>query len=502
MRRTDSLFQLVKSLNRTDKRNFRLLTQLTSGNKKYLKLFAAIDRQSVYDENRLLRQFKGDSMVKQFSVTKNYLYNSILRSLAHFYRGPAVSHSRSALYVRILIDKGLQVQAEKILRKARKRAGSVEDFNEVLDLIGLEREILRAEENVRDGGEQTVRMAEEERAATTGLLEIRRYQQMLDEVRLRMLASRHARQPSDVKQLATILGDRQMQADYRPGSHRSEGLRLRLQQCLAIYQNQPAAGIAAGRAVAVLFAEHKFLRVEWGNLAESAVQDVIRGYIAHGQLVAAEDLLEEVLDQAGTDCRVARINGALNRLLLALFRGDPRQSAAILAEVGTLLREERDQLPKSVVLELCYHAAWMSLVANDAKEALRWINAFLNEPRSDLRQDLQSNARLLNLLVHYELGNDDLVEHNLKSTIRFIFKRNRMCQVERLVVRTVRMLIQAKGDGKQERILKAMQKELDLLRKIEFEATAMETLFLPIWLGGKLQHRPMAELLRLRSREV
>ena len=87
MSKSDVLFQLIKSLSRGEKRNFKLLTQLTSGDKKYIQLFDAIDKESDYDESKIIKDLKDDDFTRQFSVAKNYLYNSILKSLAYFYKG-------------------------------------------------------------------------------------------------------------------------------------------------------------------------------------------------------------------------------------------------------------------------------------------------------------------------------------------------------------------------------------------------------------------------------
>ena len=57
MRSSDYLFRLIKALSKGDRRNFKLFAQLQDGDKQYIKLFDAIDRQSEYDEEKLLKQF-------------------------------------------------------------------------------------------------------------------------------------------------------------------------------------------------------------------------------------------------------------------------------------------------------------------------------------------------------------------------------------------------------------------------------------------------------------
>ncbi|MEO7531185.1 MAG: hypothetical protein ABIS69_07230, partial [Sediminibacterium sp.] len=81
-RSTDALFQLVQSLERSEKRNFKLyMTRNTaSGDLKVILLFDALEKMKLYDEEQLL--VKNPSIQKQqLSNLKGHLYREILASL-------------------------------------------------------------------------------------------------------------------------------------------------------------------------------------------------------------------------------------------------------------------------------------------------------------------------------------------------------------------------------------------------------------------------------------
>ena len=83
-RNTDELFQLIKSLNKSEKRLFKLHVKRISGSDdlKILSLFDALDGMNEYDEEKLLR--KNRSIQKrQLSNMKAYLYKQILSSLSY-----------------------------------------------------------------------------------------------------------------------------------------------------------------------------------------------------------------------------------------------------------------------------------------------------------------------------------------------------------------------------------------------------------------------------------
>jgi len=74
-RSTDELFQLIKSLEKSEKRNFKLYINRSGGNEdlKIVQLFDALDKMAEYDEDVLLR--KNTSIKKQqLSNLKAHLY--------------------------------------------------------------------------------------------------------------------------------------------------------------------------------------------------------------------------------------------------------------------------------------------------------------------------------------------------------------------------------------------------------------------------------------------
>ena len=69
MKVTDDLFQLIKSLDQSEKRYFKIFSTMhikDSEENKYIMLFDAIDKQSEYDEDEIRKKFKNE---KTFSIS-------------------------------------------------------------------------------------------------------------------------------------------------------------------------------------------------------------------------------------------------------------------------------------------------------------------------------------------------------------------------------------------------------------------------------------------------
>src|SRR5687767_9940356 len=81
-RSADPLFLLVRSLTKSEKRNFKLYTTRNSSNEdlKVVQLFDALDKLTEYDEAAILKKAPSISKL-QLSNSKALLYKQILASL-------------------------------------------------------------------------------------------------------------------------------------------------------------------------------------------------------------------------------------------------------------------------------------------------------------------------------------------------------------------------------------------------------------------------------------
>ena len=139
----DSLFILVKSLSKSEKRQFNLYVSRLGGNvdAKFFSLFKFLDKMKAYNEKEII---KSNIVTKQqLSNLKAHLYKQILISLR---LNP--SHQNIRLQIReqldfatILYQKGLYKQSLKLLEKAKGLAIDNEEKNVAYEIVELEKVI-------------------------------------------------------------------------------------------------------------------------------------------------------------------------------------------------------------------------------------------------------------------------------------------------------------------------------------------------------------------------
>ena len=121
------LFDLVKSLTKSEKRYIKV--QSGSGEKDYVQLMDALIAQKTYDEDKLVADNGGANFIKHLAVNKQYLYELLLKSMAHF--GQKTSEDKifeKITAANVLIGKGLFLAAYKELKKGQKIAEKYELF--------------------------------------------------------------------------------------------------------------------------------------------------------------------------------------------------------------------------------------------------------------------------------------------------------------------------------------------------------------------------------------
>ena len=139
----ESLFRLIKSLSKSEKRQFKLYVNRLVSNvdTKFIALFDLMDKMTVYDEQKIANS----KIVKreQLSNVKSHLYKQILISLRL-----SISSTNKRLqlreqfdYVYILYNKGLYEQSLQMLQRVKAQAVKLDERSTEFQVIEFEKAI-------------------------------------------------------------------------------------------------------------------------------------------------------------------------------------------------------------------------------------------------------------------------------------------------------------------------------------------------------------------------
>jgi tetratricopeptide (TPR) repeat protein len=175
-----------------------------------------------------------------------------------------------------------------------------------------------------------------------------------------------------------------------------------------------------------------------------------------------------------------------------------------LKEVDEMIEsmtEFEGKIGKESQLMFYYQFAFIHFGVHQHNKALFWLNKVLNDNEKDLRQDIFSYARLFNLVIHYELGNHDLLEYTIKSTARYLQKRERDFPIEKHIMEQMKKLIRTQSASDRVKIFEGFKSGLRKLLKGPEDMIVLKYFDFNIWIESKINNTSYEEeLVRVANR--
>ncbi len=133
-------------------------------------------------------------------------------------------------------------------------------------------------------------------------------------------------------------------------------------------------------------------------------------------------------------------------------------------------------------------------------QTIFWLNKIINAKDMNIRSDIQGFARILNLISHWELQNSDLVEYYIRSTYRFLKKKNDFHLYQKFMLSFLRKLNNATPDN----ITSSFQELYDNLKPLlgnPYEKRAFIYFDILSWLESKLKGKSNQLIIREKAQK-
>lgn len=450
MKPSTELFDLIKSLTKSEKRFFKLSSSLQTGEKNYLKIFDAIDKQQEYDESGVKKQFKKETFIKHFPSEKNHLYKLILKSLRAYHADNTVSSllKQEIKNIEILYNKALFKECNKFLTRAKKQAVAHEKFYYLVELISWEKMLL--EEALEDGQftKDLDTLINEEQEVIEKLRNLAEYHVLYSKINYVFRSGGFVRNEEDRKLVEEIRNHPLIVGKNTALSNRAASICYYTQGFCHMAEGNYSTALEKFRKVKNIIDSHPELRQDLAKRYVRTLNNIHfclidqKNYLEANEAVATLRNLAGQREFASIDVTLSIFkHAAMAELQVCQYTKNFERGFEVIQEIKEGLELYDGKLNKEQVVTLYYYIAYFYFAAGDFNKSLSWLNKVLNDNENTLRQDVYSYARLFNLIVHYELGNFDLLEYITKSTQRYLSKRHRDFGLEKLVIDTVRKLI-------------------------------------------------------------
>ncbi len=503
---SDKLYRLIRSLSPAEKRYFRLFTHNKAENaNKYQQLFEAASSMDTFDEEALKRKvYKGQPPEgKKYSELKAYLYELVLKSLQSFDEQQSVEYRLNHLLqsVAVLYKRGHYDDCRDLLHKAGKLARQYESFTHILEIIRWEKQLAYTRMDVDFLNRQLEHLQFEEDRALEQLRNVSDYRKAFFQAYTTIKKETRLRGYDLKTQLQNIVNQELLSNSDLAGSHKARVMYYRTLNIYHFAALEYQLFYESGKKlIALLESQPHFLRE---NLSDyiAALSNLI---LSCGLLQKYDEVhlclekLRGLTPITDDDRRKIHRQYYSNKLALCTYTGEFEEGRLemerCLNELSAL--DQHDYETASFYFQFCT----ICFGCGDSGSALGYLNEWLNQPRSVEREDLQSLARVLSLILHVEMGNTVLLESLLRSTTRFLQKKNRLYDLERRFMHFVSELMRQPSVREQLGIFQKMKTDLQEVAAMPGAKVLLQTFDLEAWLDSRISGRTFAAVVREKWR--
>lgn len=504
----DSLFVLIKSLSKSEKRQFKIFASRleTSSNTKFLELFTILDKSEVYDEKLILKS--GTIKKIQLSNLKSYLYKQILVSIRLNIPSQNIRYQlREQIdFATILYNKGLYKQSLKILDKTKLQAiendekyiaYEIVEFEKLIESQYITRSIQgRADELVVQAKELNYKNTISSKLSNlslqlygimlkTGYVKSDEEYQYIDDY-----FNKHTARLNETK-----FGFREKYWYYNAYLWRS----FLVQDFLSCYKYS-----------------HKWVTLFYDNKNMIYLNPVffLKGnhYLLESLFMLKYktnfkkylELLEETIHnpQFPVNDNISSLSFLYlynNKLNYHILEGTFTESEYLIPEIINKIKLHSEHLDEHHEMLFYYKIASIYFGTEKYTESIFYLEKIINNKNLYVREDLACFARLLCLIAHYETGKDFNLESQLKSTYTFLIKMNDLHEVQKEIIRFLKKLNSIYPSDIKKEFIRMKERFIEL-EKNKYEKRAFLYLDIISWLESKIENRKISDIIKEKAK--
>ncbi len=503
----DSLFALIKSLSKSEKRQFKLYVGRLGGNSEsnFLALFNVMDKLQRYDEVQILK--KTNIKKQQLSNSKAHLYKQLLVSLK---LSPVHQNIRSQIreqmdFATILYDKGLYKQSLKTLGKAKIIAIENEENNLAYELVELEK-VIESQYITRSLSNRADILSEQAKELSLRNVMASKLSNLSLQLYSWLLRKGYAKNEEDLEIVTRYFNS------HLPKYNISK---LGFKEKLFLYQAYLWYNLIVQDFVSSYRYSQKWIDIFDAKPEMKNVNPVfyLKGYnylleslfmIKHHKKfrIILADLKSNIespnfILNDNTEA-LASMYYYQNKLNLYFLEANFVDGVTFVPEVLEKLNYFKKRMDAHHVMVFYYKIGCMYFGMDDYKNCILYLNKIISNKELSMREDLLCYSRVLNLVAHYEAGLDENIDVLIKSTYKFLIKMNDLQAVQKKMILFLRSLTEL-YPSELKSAFRKLHAELKQYENHPYEKRSFLYLDIISWLESNIENVPMAEIVRRKA---
>ncbi|OEK00976.1 hypothetical protein BFP97_05385 [Roseivirga sp. 4D4] len=509
--KSDALFDLIKSLTQTEKRHFRLFVN-RSGNTedvKFIKLFDAMEGSKTYDDKKILA--KVPSIKKsQFSNQKAHLYKQILASLRHYHIGQNIDIQlrENMDHAKVLYNKGFYKQALKMLGKTKTLAQDTKHFTIALEVLEFEK-LIESEYITRSIENRAEQLAHEVDSTTAKIKSAHRLSNLSLNLYGLFLKNGYARTETEFEQVRSYFELNLPKVEMEELSfyeklyyHQSHVWFNKIVQNFPNAYKHAKAWVELFKVDSAMARKQPVLFIKgYRNLLAALFQ--LQYYSEFCRVLDEVELLskdQQIVKDLNSEILIFKFL-YISKINKHFMEGQFEKGIDLIPEILEKLKLYEGKIDPERVLMFYYKFASLYFGNANYRKAIFYLNQIIYFKDVKLREDIHCFARILNLIAHFEDGQDFHLEYQIKSTFQFIGKMNDQQEVQKEIIQFLRKTGKIKPDELKGEFIKLYDR-LELLNENLYERRPFLYLDILSYLKSRIENRPVQEVVREKFKSL
>ncbi|MBK8443782.1 MAG: hypothetical protein IPL35_10420 [Sphingobacteriales bacterium] len=419
MMEKDALFALIHSLNKSEKRFFKIFSSrhIIGEQNNYIALFDAIEQQKSYNEAALLKKFANKKFVKRLPIAKSYLYDMIVKAMSHYHSDRSIDNQLLELLRQIsfLYEKNLLAQAQKLISKARQMALEYEKLSLLPEILQWQKKMLEARFYANSSVTELNRLYQESKVVFQQLANINEFWHLEARLYFQYNIEGIVRNRRDLSNIESVFNSPLMTGEDKALTFEAQ---LLMNKVYATYffilRDFESCYTYIRKVVQLLEARPKLIAAYPQHYVQAInnLLNMTRALHRHAETQQYLQTLENLMQNDHYQ-RHERLSLKLfesyyyHRINDYLDRRAPLEGLPHVAQVEDGLKKWDKKIDIMGEVMLCYHIFKLYFEAEYYAEAAAWLQKILNKPDIGVRHDIFSFSYLLRLLLFYEMNKPD-----------------------------------------------------------------------------------------------
>lgn len=504
----DFLFVLIKSLSKSEKRQFKIFASRleTNSNTKFIELFNILDKSESYDEKLILKN--GVIKKVQLSNLKSYLYKQILVSIRLNIPSQNIRYQlREQIdFATILYNKGLYRQSLKILDKTKQQALENDEKHMAFEIVEFEKliESQYITRSIQGRADELVIQAKELNYRNTISSKLSNLSLQLYGI---MLKTGYVKSDEEYKYIDDYFNKHIAHLDQSKFEFREKYWFYNANLWRSFLVQDFLSCYKYAYKWVTLFYDNKnmiFLNPVFFLKGNHYLLESLFMLKYKSNFKKYLELLEETINDPRfpVNDNIASLSFLYlynNKLNYHILEGTFAESEYLIPEILNKIKVHNEHLDEHHEMMFYYKIACIYFGNEKYQECIIYLEKIISNKNLSMREDLMCFSRILCLIAHYELGKDYYLENQLKNTYKFLLKMNDLHEVQKEIIRFLKNLRTLYPSDIKKEFIKMRERFIEL-EKNTYEKRAFLYLDIISWLESKIENRKISDIIKEKAK--